>query len=95
MYLLPIVGHWVLSFLYIGTVLSKSWFVFAESKNYTLTDGNFYAGQKLGLWKVLEFNEDLTRVSKLAFAGAADTEGILRKSVNILRKVKQKHRDTL
>ena len=74
-YFLPIVGYWLLSFLYIGTVLSKSWFVFAESKNQTLTDGNFYSGQKLGLWKALEFNEDLSRVSKLTFGSSVDTEG--------------------
>ena len=77
LYLLPIVGYWVLSLLYVSTVLSKNWFIFAESKNHTLTDGNFYAGQKLGLWKVLEFNEDLSRVSKLAFGTSVDTEGRL------------------
>ena len=72
--------NWALSIFYIGTVLINSWFTFGvvEMSNNTTFDGHFYAGQKFGLWNMVDFNEDRTRVVKLWFGSKPTSEGFKR-----------------
>ena len=73
-----LIVNWVLSVFYIGTVLINSWFTFGtiQTSNNTTFDGHFYTGQKLGLWNIVEFNEDRTRVLKLSFGSKPTSEGL-------------------
>ena len=58
----------------------NNWFVFGSieaTTNDTILNANFYQGQKLGLWKVIGFNDDKSRVFRLLFGSDAGSEGNL------------------
>ena len=76
--LVIILSNWVLSIFYIGAVLVNNWFVFGSiesTTNDTPFHANFYQGQRLGLWKVIGFNDDKSRVFRLRFGSDAGSEG--------------------